>query len=139
LWAPSRLRWPVAVACLCLQIVAVAPYLYPVTAFTRYGQITIANQVDYERRSQSIGTTTLGEYLPQAVHRPPTTSPLVESFLAGNYPERLDRSSLPAAAEARWVEQNAVTHIYQPARAFPSFFTRLSRLAGLTRRPTGPD
>ncbi len=113
LWSPSRLRWPVAITCLCLQIVAVAPYLYPVTAFTRYGQITIANQVDYERRSQSIGTTTLGEYLPQTVHRPPTTSPLVKSFLAGQYPERLDRSSLPAQAKVRLVEQTAVTHVYQ--------------------------
>jgi hypothetical protein len=86
--------------------------LYPVTGFSRYEPVTIAKQVDYERRSQSIGTTTLGEYLPQSVTRPPTTSPMIEDFLANQYPERLDRATLPAGAAATLVEQSAVTHRY---------------------------
>ncbi len=113
LWPPSRLRWPLTIVCVGLQIVAIAPYLYPVIDFTQYGQVSIANQVDYERRSQSIGTTTLGEYLPWTVSRPPTTSPLVESFLAEQYPERLDYTSLPNQARAKLLKQNAVTHVYQ--------------------------
>jgi hypothetical protein len=112
LWLPPKLRRPLTIICLLAQIIAVAPYLYPVTAFTSYGQVTIADQIDYERRSQSIGTTTLGEYLPQTVTRPPTTSPLVEAFQANQYPERLDYGSLPAGATATLLKQNAVTHAY---------------------------
>jgi hypothetical protein len=112
LWLPAKLRWPLTLLCLLVQIAAVAPYLYPVIGFTRYDQVTIADQINYERRSQSIGTTTLGEYLPQTVTKPPTTSPLVKVFQANQYPQRLDRSSLPDGASATLLEQTAVTHSY---------------------------
>ena len=95
------------------QLWAVGPYLYPTVPFTAYGQLTIADQINYERSSQSIGTTTLGEYLPRTVTRTPTTSPLVEAFQANTWPERLDRSTLPAGATASLLEQNAVSHRYR--------------------------
>ncbi len=110
---PAKLRRPLTAVCLLLQLFGVAPYLYPVTAFSQYGRLTIADQIDYERRSQSVGTTTLSEYLPQTVSQPPTTSPLVETFQAGQIPERLDRSSLPTGATAELIEQTAVTHRYR--------------------------
>jgi hypothetical protein len=110
---PAKVRRFATILCLLIQIVAVAPYLYPVTPFAQYGQsTTIADQIDYERRSQSIGTTGLSEYLPQTVSQPPTTSPLVETFQAGQLPERLDRDSLPSGAIATLLKQDAVTHIY---------------------------
>ncbi len=112
LLAPTRWRPGLAAACLLVQLAAVAPFLYPVIPFTRYERLTLAEQIDYERRSQSIGTTTLGEYLPQTVRQVPTTSPLFEAFRAGENPERLDRTSLPAGATAIRLEQNAVTHRY---------------------------
>jgi hypothetical protein len=112
-WLPAKLRWPLTMICLLVQIATVAPYLYPVIGFTRYNQVTIADQINYERRSQSIGTTTLGEYLPQTVTTPPTTSPLVKAFQANYYPERLDRSSLPDQATATLLEQTAVSHSYR--------------------------
>jgi hypothetical protein len=110
---PARWRAGAAVAIIALQLLAVAPLLFPVTGFTRFGTPTLADQIQYERSSQSIGTTTLGEYLPQAVTRPPTTSPLVEAFRAGQNPERLDRASLPPAARAELLRQNATTHRYR--------------------------
>ncbi|MEW5956922.1 MAG: hypothetical protein AB1801_04305 [Chloroflexota bacterium] len=110
---PRRIRRPATAVCLAVQVWAVAPLLYPVTGFTRYGRLTMAEQIDYERRSQSIGTTTLGEYLPQTVGRVPITSPLVEAFKSGQNPERLDRSRLPAGAAATLLEQTAVTHRYR--------------------------
>ena len=112
-FVPLKLRWPVTTLCLVLQLTAVAPLLYPATAFIQYGQLSIADQIDYERRSQSIGTTTLGEYLPQTVSKPPTTSPLVPAFLAGEYPARLDFSSLPLGVTANLLIQSAVTHRYE--------------------------
>ena len=113
LLAPARYRRPVTGLGLAIQLVAVAPLLYPVTPFTQYGEPALADQINYERSSQSIGTTTLGEYLPQTVSQPPTTSPLVESYQANQTPERLDRASLPAGATAALIEQSAVTHQYQ--------------------------
>ncbi|MBN1219512.1 MAG: glycosyltransferase family 39 protein [Anaerolineae bacterium] len=110
---PPKIRWPLAILCLVGQLVAVAPLLYPVIPFARYGQPTLADQIDYERRSQSVGTTTVSEYLPQTVRQSPTTSPLVRAFLAGENPERLDRDSLPHGATATLLKQNAVSHIYR--------------------------
>lgn len=112
LWIPPAWRWPVTMACLLVQIGAVAPLLYPVTPFTRYGQPNVANQVEYERRSQTIGTTTLGEYLPQTVKKPPTDSRLAQQFVDNPQPERLDFDSLPGGATAKLLYQNAVTHRY---------------------------
>lgn len=113
LWLPGHWRWPVTTVCLLVQLWSVAPYLYPVIPFTQYSQVNLATQADYERRSQSIGTTTLGEYLPPSVTRPPTTSPLIDSFLKNQNPPRLDQASLPAGATATLQKQSAVTHRYQ--------------------------
>jgi len=110
---PPKLQRPVAATSLLLLLLAVAPLLYPVTPFTRYGAATLADQIDYERRSQSIGTTTLGEYLPRTVTSPPTGSPLVETYQANQIPTRLDDNSLPPDASATLLEQTAVTHRYQ--------------------------
>ncbi len=113
LWLPSKSRAWLTIPLILLQIWAVGPLLYPVTPFAQYGQVSIADQIDYERRSQSVGTTTLGEYLPRTVPRVPTTSPLVEAFMAGAYPARLDETSLPAGARATLLKQNAITYQYR--------------------------
>ncbi|HEX9924829.1 MAG TPA: hypothetical protein VGD99_19390 [Anaerolineae bacterium] len=110
---PPHWRWPLAAGCVLLQLFSVAPLLYPVTAFAHYTPATIADQIKYERSSQSIGTTTLGEYLPQAVTQPPTTSPLVKAFEAGDLPPRLDYENLPENTTATRLEQTAVTHRYR--------------------------
>ncbi|MDM8530913.1 6-pyruvoyl-tetrahydropterin synthase-related protein [Anaerolineales bacterium HSG25] len=111
--APVKRRWHFTAVCLIWQIWLVAPFLYPVTPFTRYGTPTLADQIRYERRSQSIGTTTLGEYLPHTVQIVPTGSPLVPLFEAGQTPSRLDDSALPYGASASLIKQTAVSHQYQ--------------------------
>jgi hypothetical protein len=118
---PARLRGPALAGIVLLQLAAVAPLLYPVTPYTQFGQPTLAQQIEYERRSQSIGTTTLGEYLPQTVTAEFTGSPLVPAFAAGQNPERLDRASLPPGASAQLLAQSAVTHRYRLAT--PAAFT----------------
>ncbi len=110
---PLRFRTLFTAICLTLQISSVAPYLYPVTPNEQYGHITIADQINYERRSQSIGTTTLGEYLPETVKQIPTGSPMVNLFQHGQIPERLDRTSLPTGTTAALLNQDAVTHHYR--------------------------
>jgi len=110
---PLRWRWHLTIVCILWQIGSVAPYLYAVTPFTLYGEPTLDQQLAYERRSQSIGTTTLGEYLPQNVTEIPTGSPLIHAFKDDPMPERLDRNSLPNEATATRLSQTAITHHYQ--------------------------
>jgi hypothetical protein len=118
---PEAWHKPGAALVISLQIVSVAPLLYPVTPFVHYGETSLANQIDYERRSQSVGTTTLGEYLPQTVTKPPRSSPLVDSFQQGHNPSRLDGASLPPGASATLLHQNATSHSYHLAT--PQAFT----------------
>jgi hypothetical protein len=110
---PSRYRQWTAPAVIVVQLLAVAPYLYPVVSFTNYRTPTLTDQITYERSSQSIGTTTLGEYLPLAVSNPPNSSPMVETYLRNQLPDRLDRDSLPAETAAELLDQTAVTHRYR--------------------------
>jgi len=110
---PAKWRMPSAAVCVVVQLVAVAPFLYPVVPFTQYGNTTLADQINYELRSQAVGATTLSEYLPATVDQPPTTSPLVPAFQAGKNPQRLDRASLPAGATVTLLQQDAITHRYQ--------------------------
>ncbi len=112
LFPPSLRRW-LAGPIISIQLVAIAPFLFPPLPFTQHNSLTLADQLNYERSSQSIGTTTLGEYLPQNVTLPPTTSPMVNTFLAGGVPARLDYSSLPDNTTATLQQQTAVTHRYQ--------------------------
>lgn len=113
LWLPEESRGWGMIIIVMAQLWAIAPLLYPVTDFAQYGQVTLADQMTYERSSQSIGTTTLGEYLPQNVTTPPTTSPLAPIFQDGAIPARLDFGSLPEAATATLLTQTAIQHHYQ--------------------------
>lgn len=113
LLVPARLRWPAAIGCLLLQLGAIAPLLYPVIPFAHYGHASLADQVNYEHRSQSLGTTTVGEYMPRPVRRLPEGRPLLASLQAGEQPERLDRANLPPAVTAVRLEQTATTHRYR--------------------------
>lgn len=110
---PARIRAAATTLAIAIQLAAIAPFLYPVVGFTRFGEPGLADQLQYERSSQSIGTTTLGEYLPKSVTTPPTTSPLVDTYRQNRRPNRLDLASLPAGAAATLRQQTAVTHRYQ--------------------------
>lgn len=112
-WLPLRSPWAVTVPVVLLQLWTVAPLLYPPTDFAHYDAPNLAEQINFERRSQSVGTNTLGEYFPLTVTDIPGTSPLVEAFQRGDFPPRLDFDSLPADASAELLEQTAVTHRYR--------------------------
>jgi hypothetical protein len=87
-------------------------YLYPVRPFVRYGE-TLADMVSFELGSRTIGTTTLGEYLPRWVASAPATSPLAEALSPGDPLQRLDQASMPEKATARLLDQNAVGESYR--------------------------
>ncbi len=117
----TRTRTALAFAGLLAVLLTSAVYLYPFRPFVRYGE-TVADMASYELASQTIGTTTLGEYLPRWVETTPAPSPLAEALSRGEPVEKLDRTSLPEGVTAQLLNHSAVSDGYrfdspQPFRA----------------------
>jgi hypothetical protein len=109
----TTLKSLLAAAAVLLVIVTTMVYTYPPKPFTPYGTPTLAESVSYELATQTIGTTTLGEYLPIWVKERPLTSPMIENYLASRPIDKLDRSGLPEGATAELVEHTADGDVYQ--------------------------
>jgi hypothetical protein len=92
---------------------SMSPHLYPREPFVPFGNATVADMVRDELKTQAIGTTSTGEYLPRAVVTAPNTSPLVPAYLEGKTPERLDRTSLPAGARVTTVDARPLSLRWQ--------------------------
>jgi hypothetical protein len=91
-------------------VVGAVPLLYP-----RYGRLPstdpgLLDMMAYEHASGTIGTTSFGEYLPRWVQQPPPDSPLEPQYRAGQPPDRLDRSYLPAGVTTE-LEQAGVNRL----------------------------
>ena len=94
-------------------------YTYPPKPFIAYGTPTLAEGVQYELATQTIGTTTLGEYLPRWVQERPLTSPMLEDYLAGRLPDKLDRSALPESKMAELLEHTSARDVYRVSSREP--------------------
>jgi len=109
--APTRRQTLFAFTGVLAVLLGSAVYLYPSRPFVHYGE-TVADMSSYEKVTRTIGTTTLGEYLPQWVTSVPADSPLTETLTRGETVEKLDRASLPAGAAARLLDHTAVSDGY---------------------------
>ncbi len=113
----GRLKWwkeaLVLSGCLLLVLLTSAVYLYPPKPFVPYGTPSLAQAVRFEVATQTIGTTTLGEYNPRWVKAVPSTSPLVEDYLAGRPIDKLDREALPQGVRADQLEHTAISDRYR--------------------------
>lgn len=100
-------------------------YLYPPRPFVHYGD-TPAAMTAYELATRTIGTTTLGEYLPRAVTEAPTAAPPARPLPSGEGIEKLDYAALPANASALLLTHTATSDSYQfdsPGPFQARFFT----------------
>jgi hypothetical protein len=145
------LRWRpayVLIACLAI-IISVFPQLNVRQPTTRFDQVTSIDVLRHELATQAIGTTSAGEYLPRAVAEKPRTSPLVESYFAGQPIDKLDRSVLPPGASATLQEHGPLRDRWQFTSSEPFVariltFNYLGWQAYLDGRPAafepvGPD
>ncbi len=105
--------------CLLFVWLTSAVYLYPPRPFVLYGTPSLADAVRFEVATQTIGTTTLGEYNPRWVEAVPSTSPLVEDYLAGRPLDKLDREALPDGVRADKLEHTAISDRYHFQSAEP--------------------
>jgi hypothetical protein len=112
LLAKRRLADLILAASLLALILGVAVYFYPVRPFLHWGTPSLSDYVEYEVRTQNVGTTGLAEYLPRWAEEIPTSSPLVGPLREGKPLEKLDRSALPAGVQATALAHDAVTDHY---------------------------
>jgi hypothetical protein len=117
-WASSPRRGALAGGATLAVLLSSVVYLYPFRPFVRYGA-TVADMAGYEMATQAIGTTTLGEYLPQWVTSVPNTSPLAEALAKGDLIQKLDRASLPEGATVQLLEHTAVSDGYRFSNVEP--------------------
>ncbi|MFB0546697.1 MAG: 6-pyruvoyl-tetrahydropterin synthase-related protein, partial [Anaerolineae bacterium] len=96
-----------------LVLLVSAVYLYPPKPFLPYGSPSLAESVRFEWVTQTIGTTTLGEYLPIWVKDVPTTSPMMPAYLGGEAIDKLDREVLPDSAQAEGLGHTVVSDGYR--------------------------
>ncbi|OQY28304.1 MAG: hypothetical protein B6I38_09325 [Anaerolineaceae bacterium 4572_5.1] len=110
---------------LLLVLLSSSVYLYPPRPFVHYGD-SLADMSAYEMATRTIGTTTLGEYLPRWVQDVPAASPIVAGLARGEKAEKLDPISLPPNAAATLLEHRPTGDAYRFNSASPfqaRFFT----------------
>ncbi|HIE39772.1 MAG TPA: hypothetical protein EYP77_12050 [Anaerolineae bacterium] len=89
-----RFGFPLAIAALILGNIG---WFYPAHCSPPEG-VSVAGMIDWERATDTLGTTAKGEYLPVWVRRMPESDHLREAYRAGGPIPRLDPESLPDGA-----------------------------------------
>lgn len=110
---PSRVRGATLLALLVLAPLSVAPYLFP-RPFAPVAEPTLADIARYERSDGAArATASANEYLPAWVRDPDPPPTLVEAYLAGETPQRLDRAALPAGSQATLLAAEPLADAYR--------------------------
>jgi hypothetical protein len=108
---PGRLRTPALAFLLLLIPLSVATYLFP-RPFAPATEPTLADLARYELTGGARGTASANEYLPRWVLDPDPPPVLAEDYLAGRFPDRLDRDALPPGSRASTALQGPLTDVY---------------------------
>jgi hypothetical protein len=98
---------------LLIVVLSVAVYLYPTKPFVEYDNPSLQDYFRHELSTQTVGTTTINEYLPVWAREIPTTSPLMPAYLAGLPVEKLNREALPGSVRAQLLEHTVVSDRYR--------------------------
>jgi 6-pyruvoyl-tetrahydropterin synthase related domain len=110
--APVRFRTPALAALLILVPLSIAPYLFP-RAFAPMAEPTLADLTRYEIEGGARGTASANEYLPIWVSDPDPPREMTADIGTGRAPDRLDRASLPAGAEAETLLQAPLEDVFR--------------------------
>ena len=89
----SRWRWLIVVLLVVMLTLYVIPWQYA-RRYPPLGELTLVDSAQFERQTGSLGTTTMGEFLPNTVHALPED----DSPALYHDNQRLDTASLPAGA-----------------------------------------
>jgi len=98
-------RTTVIAASFAIIIATALPLLYPTLWHPEFGDTTPADIIRWEQRSQALGTTSTGDFLPVTVEMvPPPTSSLIQSFSSNGPVDKVNRATVPDAANVQIIE-----------------------------------
>jgi hypothetical protein len=127
-WATPPRQHALALGAVLVVLSGSAVYFYPAHPFVRYSE-SVADMAHYELASQTLGTTTLGGYLPGWVSNVPDTSPLAPALTQGRPVDKLDPASLPTGTAVEMLGHSPISDNYRfhglepfQARFFAFFF-----------------
>ena len=114
-------------AAVALIVVCALPILYPPYYDGLSLNPTLAEMMEFERSTGTIGTTSFGEYLPIWVEWVPSGSPLEPMYDSTGPIERLEQASLPtdASIESQSYGPLAATVGLHTPQSFPAVFNAL--------------
>jgi hypothetical protein len=98
---------------LLIVVLSAAVYLYPPKPFVEYDNPSLQDYFRHELSTQTVGSTTINEYMPVWAKETPTTSPLMPAYLAGQPVEKLNREELPGSVQAQLVEHTVASDHYR--------------------------
>lgn len=98
-----------AVVCAFVLIMLTAlPLLYPSPWPTEFGGTSPVDIIEWEQRSQALGTTSTGDFLPVTVEMiPPPMETLVESYRSEGPIDKVNRATVPNGATVTILEHRA--------------------------------
>jgi hypothetical protein len=98
-------RWPAVAGALALTSLMALPLLYPAPWSPQFGGTSPAAIIEWERRSQALGTTSTGDFLPVTVEMvPPPIKTLIQSYTAPGPVDKVNRAAVPEGAEVTILE-----------------------------------
>ncbi|MFQ6014166.1 MAG: 6-pyruvoyl-tetrahydropterin synthase-related protein [Anaerolineae bacterium] len=128
LWDASRpfpaVWWVLALGLFSLIVTAMV-FLFP-WLITAKPNPSPADIVRFERESQALGTTSVGEYLSIWTKKRPYGSPLVAAYLDGEPISKLDLENIPSSVRVEKVEESTVVHRYRLTSSEPFTATLLT-------------
>ncbi|MCC7359747.1 MAG: hypothetical protein IT317_09730 [Anaerolineales bacterium] len=87
--------------------------------------VGVADLLQYERDTHTVGTTAKGEYLPRAVGAPPQGTALAEALARGEEPDRLLRLAGLTVTRAQAADPLDATYTVDAARATVALYQQL--------------
>jgi hypothetical protein len=98
-------RWPVVAGAWGLIILTALPLLCPAPWPPQFGGTSPADIIAWERRSQALGTTSTGDFLPVTVEMPPPPMPtLIQSYATPGPIDKVNRATVPEGTEVTVLE-----------------------------------
>jgi hypothetical protein len=98
-------RWSATAGALAVTTLTALPLLYPAPWSPQFGGTTPADIIAWERRSQALGTTSTGDFLPVTVEMvPPPMETLIQSYTAPGPVDKVNRAAVPDGAEVTIID-----------------------------------
>jgi len=107
-------RYPAMAGAMAMLLVLALPLLFPTPWSPHFGGTAPADIIAWEKRSQALGTTSTGDFLPVTVDIPPSpTRTLVQSYAGPGPVDKVNRATVPQGAHVDVLEHTPTHDRFQ--------------------------